>query len=270
MIINVKKEILTQINEKQPSLAIVIFAWAFQAILLNQILKLLFNIPNIVEWAQKHEDIYTISFFVIQLFGILFFICYFLKYSSALHTRPSSFKHLTNKLLLMLLIMLPVLIWHGYRCHRFFSNMIEMTSAVTHGVIGVSEYKDLIHYINTEVWGQLAYGNGSYGMVFSSILSFTAPILEELTFTGFIMNKLSKHFNIFFGIIATSALFMSSHIIQFGMSLQLLILFWYGVTYIFIRLKTGSVYFSIMAHLVVNFLIFVPKWGIYILDCLTN
>lgn len=270
MIINSNKEIISQIDEKQPSFAIVILGWAFPAILLTQLAKLMLNIPYLVKLAQKHDEIYTISFFVIQLLSTLFFICYFLRYSSALHTKFSSFKDLNKKLLLMILILLPVLIWHGYKCHRFFSNLSEMTSAVSQGVIGVSEYKDLIHSVNTEIWGQLAYGNGSYGMIFSSILSFTAPVLEELTFTGFIMNKLSKRFNIIFCILATSTLFMSLHIIQFGIKLQLLALLWYGVTYILIRLKTGSVYFSIVAHLIVNALVFVPKWGLYILDCRIN
>ena len=270
MILDFKKEIIYQIDEKQPSLAIVIFALAFQTILLNQIATLLFNIPNIVEWVQKHEDIYRISFFVIQLCGALVFICYFLRFSSALHTKSTSFKDLNKKLLLMLLIMLPVLIWRGYTCHRFFSNLSEMTYAVSQGVVGISEYKDLIHSVNAEIWEQLAYGNGPYGMIFSSIISFTAPILEELIFTGFILNKLSKRFNVIFSILITSTLFMSCHIYQFGIRLDLLFLLWCSLTYIFIRLKTGSVYFSIGAHLIVNFLIFVPKWGLYILDCRTN
>lgn len=270
MIINSKKEIISQIDEKQPLLAIVILGWAFPSILLTQLAKLLLFIPYLLELAQKHDAIYANSFFVIQLLGTLFFICYFLRYSSALHTKSSSFKDLNKKLLLMILILLPVLIWHGHNCHRFISTLSEITSAVSQGVIGASEYKVFIHSINTEVWGQLAYGDDLYGMIFSSILSFIAPILEELTFTGFIMNKLSKRFNIIFCILATSTLFMSIHFFQFGIKPQLLVLFWYSATYIFIRLKTGSVYFSIGAHMIVNILIFVPKWGLYILDCRTN
>lgn len=119
--------------------------------------------------------------------------------------------------------------------------------------------------IHHDVWGSLAYGSSLAGVVCSSVMSFAGPVLEEVVFTGFVVNAIAKPYGFVVAVVSAPACFALVHGFQFGVGLHLVPLFFAGVTYAVIRLCSGSLLLAVFGHWTINAVIFLPKWVVAVM-----
>jgi membrane protease YdiL (CAAX protease family) len=110
------------------------------------------------------------------------------------------------------------------------------------------------------VWGRLAYGSSLTGVLCESVTAFVAPILEELVFTGFVINVIAKRYGFVVAVLGASTCFALVHVTQFGVGEHLLLLFLAGVTNGLIRVSSGSLRLAVFGHWIINAVVFLPKW----------
>lgn len=84
-------------------------------------------------------------------------------------------------------------------------------------------------------------------LVFSAIV---APINEELLFRGFLVSRL--------GIVVSALLFSIPHLLSYSSISELLAAFAFGIAAGYAFKKTGSLYPSIFAHMLVNLIAILP------------
>ncbi len=192
---------------------------------------------------------YRLIFFVFQLTlisGVTFYLSR--RYGSAIWLpQPASWK----RSLLSLCALLPLLIYHFY-CGRWVIALWNFPDN--------AEAAQVLASVHQETWSRLAYGSSAQGVILSSLLSFTAPVWEEVVLTGFLLNRIAKWRGYFTGITGVALCFALGHSFQFGMGLHLVPLFFASATYAIIRVFSGSVLLAIFSHCVINAVIFLPKW----------
>lgn len=90
------------------------------------------------------------------------------------------------------------------------------------------------------------------GMPISFLLFsvFIAPLNEEILFRGFLVSRL--------GIVVSALLFSIPHLISYSSISELVVAFAFGIAAGYAFKKTGSLYPSIMAHVLVNLLAILP------------
>ena len=176
-------------------------------------------------------------------------------YSSAVLSPQPSWRGGT---LTKLLILLPLLIY--YLC----SSIGGISAALALPGFG-PEGNKMLDSLHDEVWGRLAYGPTLAGVLCVSVMAFTGPILEELVFRGFLINALAKRNGFVVAVIAASACFALTHVLQFGVGMHLIPLFFSAITYAMIRIYSGSLTLAIFSHLAINVIVFFPKWVITVL-----
>lgn len=90
--------------------------------------------------------------------------------------------------------------------------------------------------------------------VLSMMAVFTAPIVEEIFFRGFMQSALVKNFGVFFGVAITAVIFAISHAqyLDYGAILTAVTVI--GFILGFAKQYTGSIVPGIIAHLINNFM----------------
>ena len=109
-------------------------------------------------------------------------------------------------------------------------------------------------------WGRQEYGASFAGVVCSSLVKLAGPVLEELTFTGFLANICSRRFGTPATLATVPLLFAAAHIPKYGVGFQLAPVLVAGVALLLVRLLSGRIIYSIAAHIVTNAIALVPGW----------
>lgn len=212
--------------------------------------------PLFSHFVAPHDVAYRLAFFFVQLSLTCLAIAFLSwRYASAIWTPQPP---LDRRILVCLFILLPLLLYH------LCGSIIGSQSAIALSGLGLEGAKELAT-VHNEVWGSLAYGSSLTGMVCSSVMSFAAPVLEEVVFTGFLVNAVAKPYGFAIAVVIVPACFALAHGFQFGMGLQLVPLVFAGVTYAIIRLCSGSLLTAVFGHWTINAVIFLPKWVIAVI-----
>jgi len=189
-------------------------------------------------------------------YGRVFFC---MKYPGALFTKRS-YVVSKRRFALAILVLLHLTIWHVLTINKLalpICGMFQTGTAVDLSNAFASMYK--------AVWSNLAYDVSLIGVVFSSLLSLTGPMHEEILINGFAANWIIRRVSFIAAIFITPLVFAFSHLPAFGFGKHLWGLFFAGLSYLLVRVISGSVLWSIVSHCLINMLIFIPKWVITIL-----
>ncbi len=207
-------------------------------------------------FVSEHDAVYRLTFFFVQsglVCGAILVVG--TRYKSALWTPQPSWK---RSIAISVLIALPMFLYH-------LSSSVSAIQGVTAISSLGNEGRDAIASVYDEAWNRLAYGSSAAGVVCSSVLSFVAPVLEEIVFTGFVVNLIAKPCGFVAAVVGAPACFALMHVFQFGIGLHLIPLFLAGVTYASIRVCSGSLLLAVFGHWMINTVIFLPKWFIAVM-----
>jgi membrane protease YdiL (CAAX protease family) len=212
--------------------------------------------PLFSHFAAARDEAYRITFFLVQL-SLVFGSAAFLsrRHAPAIWT-PQPL--LRRGILASLVILLPLLLNHLADCFVGIQGAIALSGL---GSEGTKTLTSIYH----DVWGSLAYGSSLAGVACSSIMSIAAPVLEEVVFTGFLVNAIAKSYGFVVAVLIVPACFALVHGFQFGFGVPLFPLYFAGVTYAAIRLYSGSLLLAVFGHCTVNAVIFLPKWVIAVM-----
>jgi membrane protease YdiL (CAAX protease family) len=243
--------ILEQASTLQPKLAILLLSLFVPTWLPTLITHGLMLWPRFASLASEHRLGYRIVFFLVQFSLICGAVGYLTgKYRSAIWMPQPSWR---RGIAVSLITSLPLLILHLFVSVQRIQAIIVLSSLGAQGTQALEPFY-------REVWGQLAYGLSGTGVLFSSFLSFTAPVLEEMVFTGFAVNAIGKRCGFIAAAVGAAACFAVAHAVQFGIGAHLIFLFFAGITYTMIRIFSGSLVWAVLAHLTINAVVFLPKW----------
>ncbi len=257
-------EVIEQAKAPQAHILVVLVLFLIPVLLLRWLTQGLMSIDSFARVCASHPQTYRSVFFALQVVIILFLGVYFgCRYSTALRTPGAKISK--RQLGLSGLVLLPLVAWYLLNLPSFFfslSMLMEMRAG--------PDRVEVIADLHERVWGQLAYGSSGQGIIFASVLSLVVPFYEEMFITGFVGNFVTKRAGLTAAIILIPCVFAAAHVPAFGFGKHLIGLLCAGACYMLIRVLTGSVRYSIAAHVVVNIVIFIPKWIIAVVHFLAS
>ncbi len=247
--------VLEQIRAPAPHL-LALFAFYFVPSWLPTLLtRGLIDWPAFATFRAHHHSQYQLAFLALQsvlLFGSIIILS--TRYPRAIWIRRPPFGRNTN---LCACLLLPILLYH-LSSWNSTTQLLETLSKLHNP----SEARRVLAYAHTAIWSRLAGGPSLTGVVSASILSLTAPVLEEMVFSGFVANAILRSFGVTAALLGTPVCFALTHVVQFGFGPHLVPLFFAGLTCTGIRFVSGNLRWAIFSHLLVNIVIMAPKWTI--------
>ena len=209
-------------------------------------------------FATENNTAYRVTFLLIQLSlvcGAILFLSR--RYASAIWTpKPSE----RCRILVALLLLLPLLLFHLSAYPRGARALFALWNFPNH-----VQATEVLSSIHRKAWDRMAYGSSLLGIVCNSFLTFPVPLLEELVFTGFSINAIAKRYGLVTAVAVVPGCFAAVHIFEFGIGIHLLPLFVASLTYVAIRLCTGSLRLAVIAHWTINVAVMLPKWVIAVM-----
>lgn len=248
--------VLQQTTAPQPRLVIVLLSLFVPGWLPTLLAHALMLWHDFSSFVSEHDIGYRLTFFFVQLSlmcGAILLVSK--RYTSALWIPQPSWK---RGIAISMLILLPLLLYH------LSSSLSGIQGAISLSSLG-DDGRDALASVHDEAWNRLAYGSSVAGVVCSSALSFVAPALEEVVFTGFVVNMIAKPYGFAAAVVGAPVCFALAHVFQSGAGPQLIPLFLAGLTYASIRVCSGSLLLAVFGHWVINAVIFLPKWLIAVM-----
>jgi membrane protease YdiL (CAAX protease family) len=246
--------VLEQIAARQPGIPLWICLWAIPTWGPKGLTYVLMHWSVFAQFAGRHFDSYLLGYFVFQ--GVLIgsaVIFLSSRYSSALwKPRPKSW----NSSLKSVIILMPLLI---YYLGDYFKLWKTLQTARSLQTMGQRDFHQMVVSLYEQMWRPLG-GYSPTQVICYSTLSFISPVLEEMLFSGLLTNGFAKRFNIPAAFFCTPFCFMTIHSLVYGVGPQLVPLFFASLTYTLVRLYSGNLVTSVLAHWAANFVVLFPKW----------
>ena len=218
---------------------------------LRAITWLLMSSKVFYAWTRAHHDLYVAGFYALQLLmnaGLVMWLVR--RYSAALFApRPTSDWRVY---LAVVAIALPFLLYEGSKVLRHSSAVISLATLKPENVEGMM----------SQVWGAMVGGYTIWHVAYATTAIFVVVALEEIVFTGLILNRLSRRLWLGVAMVACAMLFAAAHFfsIMTYVTENLPKLLWLSLTSQAIRLVSGRLELSIACHVVANMLVSTPKW----------
>ena len=239
----------------QPDLAWLLAGYILMAKGLTWLCIALMHWSVFVRFAKTHFVEYTATFYTVQMGIALWFALHFItRFRPALWT---SAKRGLIYLIGSICLLLPLLAWHLHTVglvHNIFEIIITIPT--------FSGRRQALTAVYYTIWNPLTADTSLVSIIFVSISSFVLPVYEEMIFSGFVANRLAARFGTMAAVSVTPFCFAIAHIPRFGFDVQLVLLGCAGTAYVLIRFWTGSILYPILAHLLVNFAVFLSKWWV--------
>jgi membrane protease YdiL (CAAX protease family) len=247
--------IVEQIRAPQPHILTLFASFFVPAWLLTLLTGGLNHWNAFVAYQRYHLSEYHLIFLTLQFALLLGFVVFLtVRYPQALWIPRPQFSRNT---LLCVCLVIPILFFEISNW-KSAASVMEILSKVRNPL----EIKKDLAAAHNMIWGRLVGGPSFIGVIWSSVLSMTAPVLEEMVFSGLFANAVARAFGVMAALLFTPTCFALAHTLQFGLGQHLLPLFFAGLTYTAVRFMSGSLRLAIFSHLLVNFVILTPKWMI--------
>ncbi len=159
------------------------------------------------------------------------------------------------RFLWFLLILLPLLIFHLCNC---LMQLQAISDAAKFG--SRAQSTEYLASLFSQEWRPVADLPTRVDLVYASVTTFLAPVVEETLFTGFLLNAISKPCGFIAAALGVALCFTFMHAFKVGVGVILIPLFFASLTYSAIRIWCGSLLLAMLAHCAVNGVIFIPKW----------
>ena len=176
------------------------------------------------------------------------------KYAGAIWIPPPSGQ---RRFLWFLLILLPLLVFHLRNC---LMQLQAISDAARFG--SRAQSTEYLASLFSQEWRPVADLPTRMDLVYASVMTFVAPIVEETLFTGFLLNAIAKPCGFMAAALGVAFCFAFAHTFKAGVGVILIPLVFASLTYSAIRIWCGSLLLAVLAHCAINGVIFIPKWVI--------
>lgn len=204
-------------------------------------------------FTARHNDgfyIALLSAYLVLGFGVVVLLS--ARYSSAIWARERLAR---PQLLVALVVLLPLLLFHASHC------LSQIQYALSYSPrSGRAEDVRMLAFIYQGYWDEAASGTSPVAIACASVRSLAGPLVEEVVLTGFLANAIARRYGFAVAAVGVPLCFTLSHFPRVGTDIRLIPLFFASVTYVMVRLCSGSLSLAVLSHCLINALIFLPKW----------
>jgi membrane protease YdiL (CAAX protease family) len=247
--------VVQQVSASQPRL-VVLLAWLVAVEWLPSLTSRALRLwPSCYAFQAQHRTAWLIAWLFVQV--ILTFGCAVLlirQYADAVWIpRPLGRQRFRR----FLLVLLPMLVFQL----SFSSIQLQaICDAATYP--SRSQSTGFLASLFCHEWQPVADGPTQADLVYASVLNFVGPVLEETVFTGFLLNAIARRYGFIAGSFGVALCFSVWHTPRYGIDAILIPLFFASLTFSAIRVWCGSLLLAVMAHCMINGVIFIPKWTV--------
>jgi len=163
------------------------------------------------------------------------------------------------------LVGLPLAVYYSSACVRGVGCLADLHDMVVSGEVMPERRLQAVVEIYRLGWGGLGWGIDLTGVVLASITAFTFPFCEEWLFSGYVTTRLARRLPLLAVVPLVGLIFLAVHapvIMRMGSLHNLLLIFLGGCSAVCARLWCGSWLAGFVAHLIINFGVFLFKWVI--------
>lgn len=240
---------LEQISAQQPPFWLIALLYVSPFWLLSSVFRLVqISWPAFSQSYGDHPETYRAFYFAVQsaIIGFIVIACS-IRFRAALWKSCATGRSTKWKSILTFLPVLCVYaLWTWWRFRWIDKSLTSNHMAI-----------DQIH---DSTWSGAPYGPSPAGVLFSSAMMICGPVFEEIIFTGFLLNSLSKRFGVLSAVFAVPVIFTAVHIPQQGWGLHLVPIFVAGLTFVLMRLASGKLIYTVIGHMVINGIFLLPMW----------
>jgi len=244
-----------QILAPQPALWLLALSFFVVCWMLSLLTWGLMRIGIFIDFATRYPVLYSSAFYSLQTALVFYFtIIFFRRHDGSLRT---PMKRSWKYALVSFCILLPVSILDWQPMVKVADIFTQLNESHDPALIRATIIQ-LYHVM----WDPLVTHQSIITVICTSAMSFLVPVYEELLFTGFVANRFARKFGTIAAIFLTPLCFTLAHVPRFGLDwgIHSLPVFAMGLTCVIIRFWTGSVVPAIISHLLLNLVIFFPKW----------
>jgi membrane protease YdiL (CAAX protease family) len=109
-------------------------------------------------------------------------------------------------------------------------------------------------------WDEAAAGTSPVAIACASVRTLAMPLVEEVVLTGLLTNAIARRYGFAAAAVGVPLCFTLGHVHRVGIDISLVPLFFASVTYVMVRLCSGSLSLAVLSHSVINAVVFLPKW----------
>ncbi len=205
--------------------------------------------PSYARLVRANPTMYQFSFWAVQLIAVCAIAVYLSrKFPMALWVPTVS---LVERWRGSLLIVLPLTCFYLWRLVSAYSSIHLL--AHQHGKAGLIALFE-------RVWSHLPSGSSWPGIVLYSLLSILGPVAETILFSGLLANKVGRRLRPVIAILLVAVVTVVAHLPAYGLTHELAVLFLSAATYTAVRFYSGSLWSAVVAHVIVNVIVMLPKW----------
>ena len=244
--------VVQQVSAQQPNLTVLLVC----LVVPGQLPGMLSHCRIFDSVAEHHYSAFRIGVLLVQL-GLTFGVVMFLRsrYSSAIWTARQPGR---PRFLLFVAILLPLFLFHLFHTLRAVQTML-----VCARLPDQAQAAQWLASIYHQAWDREGVGTYLGALVSASVTSlFLAPVLEEPVLSGFVVNVIAKRYGFIAAAVGAALGFALMHAFKVGLGVQLLPLFFAGLSYATIRICTGSLLLAVLGHCTINGLVSIPQWVI--------
>ena len=124
----------------------------------------------------------------------------------------------------------------------------------------MEEVQRVVAELQVRAWGRLGRGDSLIDVIRITMLSLImAPLVEEMLFTGLLANRLIRRFGVTVALLVTPLAFVAGHMFLVSFGKEAVLLYFAALSYVAVRMYTGSLVASVICHAAVNAVIIAPK-----------
>ena len=247
---------IAQIEARQPRIVTALLLFIAPSWGPTFLCKALLLLPAFNQLIVDHPVFYRVGFFASQITLVSLAIrCISIRYANAVWRPSVSIWKFRASPVVPFLCALALLAWHACQSVGDVNQLTDAIAKLPRKLI-----PEVFAQATETIWDPLIYGASPEGIVMTSVMILYAPVLEEMIFSGLIMNRFAAKVRPVFAIGGTGLCFALAHVPQYQLSGHILELFCAGVTYASVRLGSGTLWNSIVCHLTINAIILTPKW----------
>jgi membrane protease YdiL (CAAX protease family) len=245
--------ISSQSASKQPSAWLAVAFLIIALSLIKGLARLLrWFYPAHAQWSAANPHLYSALYYICEGFTVIAVTIALAWYYRCALFLPRPLLSFKKQLLLVVIVSAPLFCWVVSSCVQRSIKVLELANAQPEQILPVARL----------VWKDLTGGTSVIDIAYFSLFSFLTPALEEIVFTGFLLNCTLGKFRVWLAVPVVAILFTTIHTFYvvspdvFWQSRMIVL----SMTAQTVRLITARLEVSIAVHVLMNVIVLIPSW----------
>jgi membrane protease YdiL (CAAX protease family) len=249
---DVKAALLSQRSAKQPGVWAAVTFLCIALSFVKAITRLLRLYPPHADWAAANWHFYLALYYLCQGIMVITITAALGWYYRRALFLPRPPMPSRKQLWRVTTVCAPLFCWVVYSCVRRAIKVWNFASG----------NPDQMSALAVSIWKGLAGGSSVPDVVYFSLSIFFTPVLEEILYTGFVLNHTLRKVRPWSAVPFVALLFTTVHMffVVSPDSMWIIRMIALSITSQVIRLITGRLEISIAMHVITNVITLIPSW----------